>query len=133
MKRIYHHYSKWEDYKNGMYETSTPDNEDELILLGISLLTDSDAFYNVCIKILEKRNNSTDVNLGKVNYKRKEWFGQAACSYAHGVTELTTRKCWAELTDNERDEANRVAKIIIDKYEKQNTKIHSGLDQKVLF
>ena len=133
MKRIYHHYLKWEDYKNGMYETSTPDNEDELILLGISLLTHSDVFYNICIKILKEWKYSADVNLSNPSSNRKAWLGQAACNYAHGITELTTRKCWAELTESERIEANRVAKIIIDKYEKQNTKLHSGLDQKVLF
>jgi len=31
MERIYHHYNKWEDFKNGMYRKLPKDIEDKLL------------------------------------------------------------------------------------------------------
>lgn len=40
---------------------------------------------------------------------------------------------WKRLTDNQRNEANLIAKKTIDKYEKENRKLHRSMGESLLF
>ena len=48
MERFYEKFDKWEDYKNGMYNTDKLENEDELINKAINLLSDVYQFNATC-------------------------------------------------------------------------------------
>lgn len=134
MKQFYAKYTDWEDYKNGMYDIVDKDIKDDLILKSIDLLKDNELFYNTMLNILRDWKISTKVNLTNKECNRLAWLGQAACSYNHKCPELLTRIAWGKLTDQERNKANRIANKIIKKYETENRKLHSTMEnQGVLF
>ncbi len=133
MKRIYHHYKKWEDFKNGMYNKHSASDEEKLVVLAIDVLTDSDLFFNICLKILKNWKISSDVNLSNINCNRRAWLGQAACSYYAKVPETATRIAWSRMTENEHDEANMIANKVIMIYEANYKKIYQGMGNEMLF
>lgn len=118
MKQIYHPYYKWEDFKNGMYQTIF-ENEEELIQKAVNLLSNPLEFYTICLFILDEWKIATDVNLSNTGCNRKAWLGQAACCYKNRVPEILTREAWQRLTEEQRNIANEVAQKIIDKYESE--------------
>lgn len=123
LRQISHPYWVWEDFKNGMYEISI-DNEDEMIKKSFDLLSNCINFENVLKDVYKYWTFSIQENLSNVKCNRQAWLGQAACSYNHKGTELTTRKAWGLLTDIKRYEANKVADKFIMKYEKENTTVY---------
>jgi len=116
MKQIHHPYYKWEDFKNGMYETVF-ENEEKLIQKAVELLSNSVEFYTICLFVVDEWKIATDVNLSNTSCNRKAWLGQAACCYKNRVPELLTREAWQRLSEEQRFNANVVAQKIIDKYE----------------
>jgi len=112
IKRIYHHYEKWEDYLNGMYRMKY-DNEPELIEKAKSILCNPPLFMEVAKEVINNWRIATDVNLSNESTNRNAWIGQASCCYKYSVPELVTRKAWGELQPVERKQANDVAEKIL--------------------
>jgi hypothetical protein len=133
MVQVYHDYLLWEDYKNGMYDISQKENESELINNAISLLSNENEFYNVCINVITNWEICTSVNLTNVYCNRRAWLGQSACNYKYGVPEILTRVAWGKLDNTTQLKANNVADKIIRIYETKNKEIYSGLGTKMLF
>jgi hypothetical protein len=116
MKRNYHNYTTWEDYKNGMYNLDTSQSE-EKIYLAKHLLTHLDLFYEVAQKVIICWPIATSENLTNTGCNREAWLGQASCSYKYGVPEILTRVAWKQLTEEERINANKIASLCIKEYE----------------
>lgn len=132
MKRIYHHYENWEDYKAGMYRTDII-NESFFINKATLMLCDNSLFLETCIEILNNWVFSSEANLTNSECNRKAWLGQAACCYKFNVPEILTRKAWNNLCNEQQFKANKIAEIVIRHYEDKNRKIHSGLGRSLLF
>lgn len=115
MKRYYEKYTEWEDFKNGMYELSSEEN-DKLILLSCNLLSDKTKFLNACNLVIEKWKISTKVHLTNNSINKKAWLGQAACSLMHNVPELLTKVAWGKLDFRVQNTANEVAYNVINSY-----------------
>lgn len=133
IKRIYHHYELWEDYKNGMYDYVKSDNDDILIQQSISLLSDKKLFYETSILVIENWNKSTEQNLSNNSQNRQAWIGQASCCYKYKVPEILTRIAWSKMTEIKRNEANLVADKIIKIYEAKNKRVCEILGNQLLF
>lgn len=131
MNRVYHKYTEWEDFKNGMYDTDNG-NYNELLNDAVLLLSNDNLFYETALKVIESWVISTKENLTNINSNRRAWIGQASCCYAYGVSETITRDAWALLTDLQRYNANKVADKIISIYENKNRKIHSRMGKEML-
>lgn len=131
MNRVYHKYTEWEDFKNGMYDADNG-NYNELLNDAVLLLSNDNLFYETALKVIESWVISTKENLTNINSNRRAWIGQASCCYAYGVTEAITRDAWALLTDIQRYNANKVADKIISIYENKNRKIHSRMGKEML-
>lgn len=119
LKRIYHHYKKWEDFLNGFYSLNEIDNFEEnyLIKKCAELLKNADDFYNVMLEVINNWRKSTEVNLTNINRNRQAWLGQASCCYKYNAPEYITKLAWRLLTKEEQNEANRIADIIIHKWD----------------
>jgi hypothetical protein len=126
MQRIYHPYWLWEDYKNGMYELNS-NNEDELTKKSINLLSDLTLFKEVALEVISKWIISTKVNLTNPNCNKKAWLGQASCSYKYNVPEYLTRIAWSKLTDEQRIKADNVAIEVIKVFNIENEKQYNQL------
>lgn len=124
MERIFHHFSKWEDYHNGMYAESK-NGRKERVLKAAYILGNPTICREAMEKVVSEWEISAECNLSNAEINRKAWLGQAACSCYAGIHEDETREAWGLLTDEQRKTANAIAIEIIKKWladrERQDT------------
>lgn len=113
MKRIFHHYEKWEDWKDGLYALDVQNPEEILIARATRLLRDVDHLRLAMLRVVHRWPNSAEVNLSNTSRNRQAWLGQAAACWACGATEDLTKEAWHRLTIAEQDAANLVADYVI--------------------
>ena len=110
MKRIFHHFSKWEDTKNGILESNFNEKEtEELTKKSKELLCNSEEFYKVALKVIKNWIYSSEQHLSNRSRNRQAWIGQASCCYKYKVPEHITKYAWRLMTKEEQDGANYIA------------------------
>lgn len=119
MEQRYFHYTKWEDWQNGMYSADLGHKEMQIGRAEI-LLSNPERFKKACESVLQKWPNSTAHNLTNTECNRNAWLGQAACCLEYGVPEILTRVAWGRLDNATRLEANRIATLCIKRWEKKH-------------
>lgn len=117
MKKIYHHYEKWEDYQNRMYD-EVKQGRKERVLMAASCLGNETKCYQAMKKLITEWKISCEQNLTNDSCNRRAWVGQAACNIMYGIKEDETRESWGILTQQQRYNANRIADIVISEWEK---------------
>jgi hypothetical protein len=117
MKQVYHHYLKWEDWQNGMFNTKSH-NENDLIQKAKNLLIDLSTLKYEMRWVAYNWPVSAELNLTNRSINRQAWLGQAACCHKHGVPEYLTKQAWHLLDDSQRLLANNVANDVIQAREK---------------
>lgn len=117
MKRYYKEYIYWEDYLNGMYNIPNDKQKDIEVLNSIKILSNENIFLETCLKVIKQWKISTKINLTNKSCNRQAWLGQACCSYLYKSTELSTREAWMQLTEIQRQNANKIADKIIKHFE----------------
>lgn len=125
MKRIYHPYWVWEDFKNGLYDQEKMYSEQEEFLLankGKELLSHLDEFEQVALKVISEWKNASEQNLTNISRNRQAWIGQASCCYKLKIPERITKLGWRLLTYEQQIEANKIADKIIKIWEKDHAK-----------
>lgn len=115
MERIFHHYSKWEDFHAGMYDESK-DGRAERVAAAAGILGTPAICRKAMEKVIAEWPIATEYNLSNAGINRKAWLGQAACSCYAGIHEDETREAWGIMTPEQRTEANRIAAEIIKKW-----------------
>lgn len=115
MKQYFTEYKNWEDWQNGMWKTHEKNQENELISNAINCLKNP---LSAMQRVVNDWPVCTKVNLSDKSQNRKSWLGQAACCIVYGIPEHLTRKAWMMLTDEERINANEIAKKVIEQWEK---------------
>lgn len=121
MTRIYHHYSKWEDWADGLY--SVPGYEDlqmAIVLRAQRLLADKNHLMWAMQKVVAEWPFSAAVNLSNRSRNRQAWLGQASACMVLGTPEDYTKRAWHGLTPAERIEANGIADMVISQWEADN-------------
>lgn len=115
MKPIYHHYTQWEDFQNGMY------NEDKIgrkerIEKAIQILSDEELCNKAMRMVTAQWKYACEQNLSSNIYGHRAFLGQAACSIYAGVHEDETRQAWGMLTDDQRKKANSIADAVYNEW-----------------
>src|ERR1017187_4124550 len=105
-------WNDWEDYLAGLYE-NRPVRE-EMVKSSVSLLSDSEQFYEVALEMLEEWPTSANQNLVNAATGHQAWVGQASCKYAHGATAEETRLAWGRMSNTAQDQANGAADAAIE-------------------
>ena len=118
MLQFFSEYTNWEDYLNGMYET-TFKNKEHLISCSFDLLTNLNEFDLVCYNVIDTWIVSSAVNLTNKSSNRRAWLGQASCSFKYATPEILTRIAWGNMSNIQREKANKIADKHILNYEKQ--------------
>ena len=111
-KQIFHHFSKWEDYKYGFYNSTCQDTEDH-IKKSIDLLSNQKEFYKYAKKVITEwvfscEQNLTDPSLNKIAY-----IGQSACCLANNTPAFVTRNAWSYIDEIDQRLANNTAKEVL--------------------
>ncbi len=115
----FHHFSKWEDYKFGFYNT-TCENIEEHIKKSVNLLSNQDEFYKYAKRIIDEwffscEQNLTDPSLNKIAY-----IGQSSCCLANNTPAFVTRLAWSYIDEVDQLLANKTAKKILKEWQYRN-------------
>lgn len=108
MKQIYHHYTKWEDFQNGMYNEDKQERESR-VQKAVALLSDVAELYVQMTRVTNEWEKATEQNLTDNSINHQAFLGQTACAIWQGIHEDETREAWGRLSNEQRYKANRVA------------------------
>jgi hypothetical protein len=113
MKRIYHNYLLWEDYKAGFYDIpSLIDNKEKSDLVK-DMFSSEDLTLKFMTLTINEWFYSCEHNLTNMNMNRVAYIGQAACCLFGGVPNLLTMKVWNTLDREIRDRSDNIAESVI--------------------
>lgn len=112
MSRIYHHFEKWEEIKEGMWRVVRGRNRKEYLTHAIALMKHPVEFKQAMLRASELWRHSCDAHLTG-GFNRQAWIGHAGCCVATGSPEDVTREAWHYLTQAEQDRANADADEVL--------------------
>lgn len=134
MKRVYHPYWLWEDYKNGMWNKIPKSEEDEILNLAIQFTSNYKEYGSAMIEVVECWPYTMEHNLTNPSINYKAFIGHCACCYKFGWPEYLVRLAWRELTTNQQNLANNEADRAY-KYwnKKQGKRVQQNMGEPMLF
>lgn len=115
IKPVWKDYKNWEDYKNGMYESTV---NKENITKCINILTSENLKENM-IKATKEYTISAKVNLTNKMFNPISWLGQVTCNLIIGATARETCQAWMKITKEQQIKANNIAKEVINEWRKE--------------
>jgi len=115
MKQIFYHYTRWEDFQNGMYDEDK-DGRRERVKLAAQLLSDPPRLYEEMTRVTQEWKCATEQNLTNASINHQAFLGQTACAIWGGVHEDETREAWGTLTNQQRYAANKVADRVFEEW-----------------
>lgn len=116
MKRIYHHYLTWEDFKNGMWRKETKFYEESELNNVIEFTGDYNLYGTAMLRVIDEWPLACEHNLSNVSINRRAWIGHAACCIEKGYPEYLVRIAWGMLSEQQRVDANNKADYAIEKW-----------------
>ena len=119
LKRIYHHYEKWEDFKSGMWRKVSQEEHDSFLKSAIVFTGNAELYGKSMMAVLHEWPISCEQNLSNRSINRKAWIGHAAAQLALNIPEYIVREAWFMLTNKQREDANKKAENAIREWEGQ--------------
>lgn len=121
LKRVYHHYSKWEEASSGMWRRPTGNEREFHIQRCRDFMADTRGFRAAMLRAITEWPYSCEHNFTCNAMNRQAWLGHAACCIAIGCPEEPTRSAWWTLTQKQRDDADAAAAEVIELWEQRYT------------
>jgi len=112
INQIFHHFSKWEDYKYGFYDLSCIDSK-EHIEKSVELLSNQEEFYKYAKKVVREWVYSCEQNLTDNSINKIAYIGQSACCMANKTPAFVTRNAWWFVDDVDKELANETARRVL--------------------
>lgn len=109
MKKVWHKYTEWEDYKNGMWRTVTQKELNGFMLKAVEFTGNAKLYGENMLRVIKEWPISTEENLTDQSINQKAWVGHAATCLAIDCPEYITRMAWGKLTKRQQEEANAMA------------------------
>jgi hypothetical protein len=113
MRRIYHHYLKWEEVHAGMWDIVSAEKERELLPKAIEFTGNAELYGSFMMRIIREWPYSCEQAFTNPSMNHWAWVGHAACCLAILCPEYITRKAWGLLTQKQQDEANAQAELAV--------------------
>jgi hypothetical protein len=114
MKQFYATIWEMEDVENGMYSNKINKMQIEK---SKNLLANINKFNDTIDLVFKNWKVSTAVNLSNKSINRKAWIGQASCLFLCKSNEKETKTAWFQLSDEQREMANKIAELKIKQFE----------------
>ena len=114
MKRVYHHYTKWEDYQHRMYD-EVKEGREERIQKAIELLSNEDLCYRYMKRVTSEWAVACEHTFTN-RFNHRSFLGQCACNIYADVKEDETRKAWWHLSEEQRYKANHIADMVYEEW-----------------
>lgn len=109
MKRIWHPYTLWEDWKAGMWRKVQPEQESGFVDAAIRFTGDSKLYGSFMLRVTREWPYACEHNLTETAMNRRAWVGHSAACMAIECPEYLTRRAWWMLTQDQRDAADKQA------------------------
>ena len=119
LKRIYHSYDKWEDFKAGFYSDYSKSELNDLWESVRYVFSDERTTDKYMRLVVLHWKISTEHNLTNTSMKRVAWLGQAACCFYGGVPCKATMYLWKMLDEKTRKRSDKIAIKIINEWEQE--------------
>ena len=117
MKRILHHFSLWEDHKNGFYDNCSGENKKIKLKRAVEMFDSTDLTELNMNRVINEWANSCEHNLTNESMNKIAYIGQAACCIYAGVTSSITMEAWNLLDKDVQKRANGIAESILETWE----------------
>lgn len=111
MKRKYHNYKEWEEYKYGMWRKAAAAEEIKYLKKAIEFMGDHVLYGTYMQHVITQWPISCEQNLSNPDINHMAWIGHAACCIAFNCPEYIVRMAWHHLTKQQQDLANEQAEI----------------------
>ena len=122
MKPIYYRYELWEDYQNGMFHKKQDNKEEERKQKAVLFFKNLKLLYEKMKYVAENWKHSAEMTFTNTSINHQAWLGQASNCLYTGCCEEETIEVWHLLSEEERNEANKVADKVyyewLEKYRK---------------
>jgi hypothetical protein len=128
MKRIFHHYKKWEDYEAGFYNNCSGAEKEKKIQAVISMFSSEKLTREYMTKVIELWKYSCEHNFTNESLNKIAYLGQAACCLYNNIPNTVTMEAWSKLDKEVQERADRIAIEIIEKWEETNKDIQLCLN-----
>jgi hypothetical protein len=119
MKRIYHPYNLWEDYKAGFYDNLSGKNKQHLISQVVDFFKNEELVEEKMKSVLIRWVYSCEHNLTNESMNQIAYLGQASVCIYLGIPSTITMEAWSYLSEIEKTRANSIAEKIINEYYKK--------------
>lgn len=119
-KRIYHHYTKCEEYQTNMWLSVPVSERQALIDQSYNLMLDFDGFYNAMKRVITEWKFSCEAAFTASVINHQAWIGHAGCALNHNAPEELTRLAWRQLAQEQQDLANLAADKVINEWRSLN-------------
>ena len=123
MKRIYHPYWLWEDYKAGFYDNVSGERKKELILKVIEMFNDAKLTKENMLYVVNNWTYSCEHNLTNESLNKIAYIGQGACCVYACVPCSITMESWSLLTDEVKKRSDKIALECIEIWKNNNKNI----------
>ena len=118
--RKYHHYSRLEEWRDGMWRIERGDQRRANAERAADLMRRPRDFEAAMRRAFVEWPTSCEHNLTAENANRIAWLGHAGCCLGVGSPEENTRIGWHMLNRSEQDEANAAAARVLSDWQRQN-------------
>ena len=127
--RIFHTYDKWECHKAGFYKSVKDDwSHEQCENEYVRILSNDKLFSEILEKLIVEWKYSCEHYLTNKSMNRIAWLGQAAVCYESGVPARYSG-AWFKLSEEQRDKANKVALVYLNKWTEKNMSIQLDMDE----
>lgn len=123
MKRIYHRYEKWEDYKAGFYDNCTGETKKEKEKLVLEMFNSEELTLKFMNRVVDNWVNSCQHNLTNESMNKIAYIGQGACCLFAGIPSTVTMGMWSKLSKNTQERADKNAKKVLNKWLKTDKNV----------
>ena len=128
MKRIYHPYNLWEDYREGFYDNCSGKDKKDKILKVLEMFNDAELTESNMRRVIEEWKYSCEHNLTNESMNKIAYIGQGACCLNANIPSTITMEAWSLLSSEVQERSNMIAKKIILEWENNNKRIQLCLN-----
>lgn len=125
MKQVFYPYTKWEDFRNGMYD-ELKEGRGNRVKQAAEILSNPELLYKCMKRVTQEWKYATEQELTNPSINHQAFLGQAACNIYAGIKEDETREAWGTLTNEQRIEANKTADKVDMEWQKEYMKGQIG-------
>lgn len=123
MKRIYHPYWLWEDYKFGFYDNCSGETKKQYLKDVVSFFNDPYLTEEYMKRVVDEWIYSCEHNFTNEAMNKIAYLGQSAVCLWKGIPNTVTMEAWSLLTKEVQNRSNEIAKEIINYWINKNKNI----------